>query len=76
MVFSILAAWRTFPLANCMIDMRSVNLYLLAGVFGIATITFGTWMVLRQIGFPSFRRLSVLFGGIGVSIWPVMEYVC
>jgi hypothetical protein len=75
-VFSILALWRTLPLENCTIDTLSVNLYLFAGVFGIATVTFGIWMVLRRIGFPLFRWLSALFGGIGVGIWPAMEYVC
>jgi hypothetical protein len=75
-IFAILAAWRTFSPEDCQIDTLSANLYLLAGIFGIATITFGTWMVLRQIGFPSFRRLSVLCGGTGVGIWPLMAYIC
>ena len=74
--FSILAARRTFSLEDCMIDTLSANLYLIAGVFGIATLTFGIWMVLRQIGFPLFRGLSALFGAIGAGIWPVAEYIC
>jgi hypothetical protein len=75
-LFSIWGALRTLLPDDCVIDAMSVNLYLLAGASGIATLTFGTWLVLRHLGFSSFRWLAVVFGVIGVSAWPVMDYVC
>ncbi len=58
-----------------LIDTKSATIFLLAGILGIPTLTFGAWMCWRRIGFPSCRWLSLLFGVIGVTIWPLMDYL-
>jgi hypothetical protein len=75
MLFSAWSVLRTVSL-DCAIDAMSINLYVLASASGIGTFTFGTWMVFRRIGFVTFRWLSFVFGVIGISVWPVIEYVC
>jgi hypothetical protein len=73
--FSTWGVWRTV-LDDCIMDALSVNLYVFASASGIAAFTFGTWLVFRHIGFATFRWLAFVFGVIGVSVWPVVDYVC
>ncbi len=68
------AVFRIVDLEGLRIEALSADLLTLAGVFGIPTLTFGVWMCWRRIGFTVCRYLSVGFGGIGVSAWPLMDY--
>ena len=73
-VLSIWGAFKVVWLDSYMINSMSANLFVLAGIFGIPTLTFGVWMCWRGIGFPLLRWSSAVLGGIGVSIWPLMDY--
>jgi len=74
LAFSLAGVLQTTRPDEFLIDTVAANLFTLAGIFGIATLTFGVWMCWRRVGFLFFRILSVVFGTIGVGIWPVMDY--
>jgi hypothetical protein len=72
---TIWAVTRVFYLRDFQIDTLSANLLTLAGLVGIATLVFGTWICWRRVGFWIFRFAAIVLGIIGVGAWPVMDYV-
>jgi hypothetical protein len=74
LTLSFAGVLQTIGQGEFLIDTIAANLFTLAGIFGIATLTFGVWMSWRRVGFLLFRILSVVFGAIGVGIWPIMDY--
>jgi hypothetical protein len=57
------------------IDALSANLLTLASFAAIPSLVFGVWMCWRRIGFAVLRYAAVAFGIIGLSAWPLMDYV-
>ena len=57
------------------IDTLSANLLTLASFAAIPSLVFGVWMCWRRIGFAELRYAAVAFGIIGLSAWPLMDYM-
>jgi hypothetical protein len=72
-VFVVSAALRILWFTDRQIDVTAANLLTLAGILGMATLTFAVWMCWRRIGFPGFRYSALVLSIIGVSSWPVMN---
>jgi hypothetical protein len=72
---SIWALLRVVYFSDSQIDMMTADLLTLAGVVGMPVFVFGAWMSVRRIGIASCRFAAVVFGGLGISAWPLSIYL-
>lgn len=74
-ILSIWALLRVWYIGELRIDTLTADLLTLAGVIGMPVCVFGAWMCMRRIGLVGWGFAALVLGGLGVSAWPVSNYI-
>lgn len=74
-ILSIWALLRVSYFGGFRIDTLTADLLTLAGVIGMPVFVFGAWMCMRRIGLLGWGVAALVLGGLGVSAWPVSNYI-
>jgi hypothetical protein len=74
-ILSIWALLRVGYFGDFQIDTLTADLLTLAGVIGMPVFVFGAWMCMRRIGLIGWGVAALALGGLGVSAWPLSNYI-